>query len=63
MKGGGAQTKHKATGISSHQGDIDLVLMPANIDGLQSRGAQIHEWVSLPAKALHFPLQNLSLGH
>lgn len=36
MKGGGAPSKHKATGIISHSRDIDLVLMPTNIDGLQS---------------------------
>lgn len=34
MKGSGAQLEHKATGISSPPEDIDLVLMPTNIDGL-----------------------------
>lgn len=49
MKGGDAETKHKATGISYRPGDIDLVLMPTNIDGLQSGGAQIHEWATRTA--------------
>lgn len=63
MKGGGAQTKHKATGISSRPGDIDLVLMPTNIDGVPSGEAQIQDWVfSLPAMPLHFLLWNLWRG-
>lgn len=59
IKGGGAQTKHKATGISSRLRDIDLVLMPTNIDGLHSGGAQIEGWVSLRVNALYFQIWRL----
>lgn len=59
IKGGGAQTKHKATGIIPHLGDIDLVLMPTDIDGLQCGGAQTEDWFSLRAQALYFPHESL----
>lgn len=61
MKGGGAQTKHKATGISSRPGDIDLVLMLTNIDGLQSGGAKIQGWVSQSEGSIFPPLESVVL--
>lgn len=59
MKGGGAQTKHKATGITSHLWEIDLVLMPTNIDGLAGWKSQNTRPGFSELWLLFYPLRNL----
>lgn len=55
--------KAQTTGISSHPRGIDLVLMPTNIDGLQSGGAKIQGWVSQSRGSVLPPQESVVLLH